>query len=50
MNELVETNKLLKKAVQGMYKKLTYVQKQNPRKFPKHKGNFNKIRKSSQIC
>ena len=32
MNEMVETNKLLKKAVQVTYKKLTTVQNQNPKK------------------
>ena len=31
MNEIVETNKLFKKAIQGTYKKLTNVQKQSLR-------------------
>ena len=34
MNEMINTNKLLEKAVQGTYKKLTNVQKQNPKNFP----------------
>ena len=37
MNEIVETNKLLKKAVQGTYKKLTNIQKQNLRNPPNPK-------------
>ena len=37
INERVKTNKLLKKAVQGTYRKLTNVQKQNSRNLPNTK-------------
>ena len=31
---MVKTNNILRKAIQSMYKKLTNVQKQNPRNLP----------------
>ena len=34
MNKMVKTNKCLKKAVPGTHKKLTNVQKQNPKNLP----------------
>ena len=45
MNKMVKTNKLFKKAVHGMYKKLTNVQKQNFRHSPNPKKTATKTGK-----
>ena len=45
MNEMVKSNKFSKKAGQGTYKKLTNVQKQNPKKLPNNKKTPTKEKK-----
>ena len=49
MNEMVETNKYLKKAVQGAYKKLTNVQKQNATNPPNTKKTITKMGKTRKL-
>ena len=45
MNDMVKTNKLLKKVVQGTYKTLTDVQKENPRNVSNRKKTISKTQK-----
>ena len=49
MNEMVETNKLLKKAVQDSYIKLTNVQKQNPKNLQNSKKTATKWGKAVNL-
>ena len=50
MNEMAETNKLLKKAVKSTYKKLTSVPKQYPKKTPNNmKASTRKLRRQLNL-
>ena len=46
MNEMAETNKLLKEAVRSTYKKLTSIPKQYPKKIPTNLKTSKKIQKT----